>query len=818
MATVLGSLLIQLGLDSGQFKSGLSQSERELKAATKRIERVGQRMTNIGAKMSVAVTAPILAIAASSAKVASEARDAFAQVEASLASMGNGAGRSAEQLKAQGKELQYLSTFDDAEILRGVTANMLTFGNIAGEQFDRAQRAAVDMATKMDTDLKSATIQLGKALNIPSKGLSQLTRVGIDFTQAQKEQIRAMEEAGDMAGAQTIILGELERQFKGSGKAARDAVPGSDITNKWNDFRDTVGETLLVAFERVEPVLTRLMDRFANLSPTMQTFVTVSALAAAALGPLAVVAGSVVQLTAPLIASLTGAGAAAGGASVGFSGLAAAALPIVGPLAAVAGIGALIYANWDKIAPVLEKVRARFVEAIGPKLTALVDTVRETLTKLWDGPLGEGIRKVLGYLGNFQSAYLEVFGEALTRVLSAAIDIVTGVFEQIGNAIDFVVKLLTGDFAGAWEAIKNIVDTAVKTVLRVIASLAPSATKHLQALYIGAKRWMQDKLGAVFDWVRSKIEAVERSFAWLYDKVVGNSWVPDMVSDIADHMARLDSAMVDKAQAATRKTGDAFRALAGEVAALMRSLFPQAAALADYRADLATIDKGAAAGLLSDDQAASARAERLSQLRTDRDSKATVSKPLLAAGDRPLIDSDEIDRRLEAFQRSLGNVANGTKVQTVRIAESFNDMAQKTIGALDRMVGAVKGGGLLDILGAVIGLVTQLSSIGAFGKVVAGRVNAPQIPAYAAGTAFHPGGLALVGERGPELASFPRGTQIASNRETRAMMEPRRVEIVPSPYFDVVVDGRIERAAPLIAKGAAVGAQRSMARRQMRRV
>ena len=40
---------------------------------------------------------------------------------------------------------------------------------------------------------------------------------------------------------------------------------------------------------------------------------------------------------------------------------------------------------------------------------------------------------------------------------------------------------------------------------------------------------------------------------------------------------------------------------------------------------------------------------------------------------------------------------------------------------------------------------------------------------YATGTNFHPGGLAWVGEKGPELLNLPRGSQIYNNQESRAI-------------------------------------------------
>ncbi|TVR41899.1 MAG: hypothetical protein EA392_00950 [Cryomorphaceae bacterium] len=54
------------------------------------------------------------------------------------------------------------------------------------------------------------------------------------------------------------------------------------------------------------------------------------------------------------------------------------------------------------------------------------------------------------------------------------------------------------------------------------------------------------------------------------------------------------------------------------------------------------------------------------------------------------------------------------------------------------------------------------------GVMASGLFN--QIPAYASGTSNHPGGLAWVGERGPELAELPKGTAVHSHRDSMAMM------------------------------------------------
>ncbi|MDX0973789.1 tail length tape measure protein [Sinorhizobium medicae] len=47
------------------------------------------------------------------------------------------------------------------------------------------------------------------------------------------------------------------------------------------------------------------------------------------------------------------------------------------------------------------------------------------------------------------------------------------------------------------------------------------------------------------------------------------------------------------------------------------------------------------------------------------------------------------------------------------------------------------------------------------------------IPGFAGGTEFAPGGLAVVGERGPELVNLPRGSKVTPNHRLNAPMAPR---------------------------------------------
>jgi hypothetical protein len=188
---------------------------------------------------------------------------AVAQVQAGLISTNNAVGYSLEQLTAKAAEFQRSSLFGDEQILQDLTSVMLTFTNVTGESFDRAQQAALDLSTRMGGDLKGAAVQLGKALNDPIKGTAALAKSGIQFTEQQKEQIKTLTESGDIVSAQSIILDELNTQFGGSAKAAAEADGGiTQLSNAFNDMREVIGKVII---ENIKPMIQGLRDFFLEL-------------------------------------------------------------------------------------------------------------------------------------------------------------------------------------------------------------------------------------------------------------------------------------------------------------------------------------------------------------------------------------------------------------------------------------------------------------------------------------------------------------------------------------------------------------------------
>jgi phage-related minor tail protein len=202
----------------------MDDAERALVAKQKSFIKQGEKLQSLGKNMAAFITPAARRAGRRRHQGSAGDRPCHGQVNAALTSMGPVAGRTADQLKAAA------NAFEGSSAVRGRPDPDEGDGEHAdlrqdrGAAFDRAQQAAINLSTRMGQDLQASAIQIGKALNDPIKGITSLTRVGIQFTDQQKEQIKAMVEAGNVAGAQKVILGELERQFGGAAQAAQDAT------------------------------------------------------------------------------------------------------------------------------------------------------------------------------------------------------------------------------------------------------------------------------------------------------------------------------------------------------------------------------------------------------------------------------------------------------------------------------------------------------------------------------------------------------------------------------------------------------------------
>lgn len=186
-----------------------------------------------------------------SVQAAKESAEVNAQLEAVLKSTGGAAGVTADQARDLSTSLEHLTNFDDETVLSAEDL-LLTFTNIGKDAFPQVTAMALDMSQALGQDVKSSAIQLGKALNDPIQGMTALKRVGVSFNEEQIAMVKHMQESGDLAGAQALIMAELTKEFGGSAAAAVAADGGiTQMKNAMQDQQELIGAKLI-------PILAKL--------------------------------------------------------------------------------------------------------------------------------------------------------------------------------------------------------------------------------------------------------------------------------------------------------------------------------------------------------------------------------------------------------------------------------------------------------------------------------------------------------------------------------------------------------------------------------
>jgi hypothetical protein len=250
-----------LGLQSGQFESGLARANSSVNSLETSL---GGITKALGA---IAVAGFAFNFLKDTVRMFNESEQASAQLNATLKSTGNIAMLNREALDKQAQSIMQNSLFDD-DAITGAQSVLATFTQIKSEVFNNAIPAIADLATKMGGDLQGATIQVGKALNDPIKGVSALQRVGVSFTASQKELIKSLVDTGNAAEAQKMILDELNTEFGGSAKASAEAGTGglTVLQHEMDNVKEEIGGVVMVLIKEFMPAIKSMVSGFKDLA------------------------------------------------------------------------------------------------------------------------------------------------------------------------------------------------------------------------------------------------------------------------------------------------------------------------------------------------------------------------------------------------------------------------------------------------------------------------------------------------------------------------------------------------------------------------
>lgn len=491
----------------------------------------------IGAGAAVAGIGALGAVLGASVAAASDAEDIQAQLNAVLKSTEGVAGMTAEAINEHALALSKVTKFEDDAIVAS-SALMLTFTKVGSDIFPQATEATLDMAQAMGMDLNSATMLVGKALNDPVKGMTALTRSGIQFTAEQQEMVKAMVAAGDAAGAQQIILKELETQFGGSAEAAGDTLSGKleILKNQFGNVKEEIGGALIPVLTRMSdligPVLVRGFESFAGLLdktilPALDKFGQVFTTIFYGFAEDGWNFSDLIEFLTGQFPGLTGVIDKLGGVSQSVGGF------VETFKTTLVNIGTAIA---SQVTPTIETLAGIWREKLQPAFEVLGQKLQETLfpalQRLWEW-FGTVLPPVIETLGTFfREKILPVLGDVaafvVEKVMPAIVDLAawfmdkipvavaaaSDAFNDVSEAIGKIVNWLKVHIPPAFDALKaKLIDTnpSVQTILGLF--------KDTGAALGDVWSWMKEKIPGAVDAVKGAFDDAAGAVQGVIDKV-----------------------------------------------------------------------------------------------------------------------------------------------------------------------------------------------------------------------------------------------------------------------------------------------------------
>lgn len=232
---------LRIAIQTGDVKAAEKELEK-LERQSKDTEKATDKLSLAWGAAGAAIVATVFAIGRASVQAAQESEQANAKMLAVLQATGYAAGLTKIELDELADSMAASTRFDD-ESIKNASAVLLTFRNVQGDTFRQGIALASDLASVMGSDLNSAALQVGKALNDPIQGVSALSRVGIQFSEVQKDQIQKFVETNQLAKAQEVILGELSAQVGGTAEAMNTGLTKAtaDLSKALGELFESVG-------------------------------------------------------------------------------------------------------------------------------------------------------------------------------------------------------------------------------------------------------------------------------------------------------------------------------------------------------------------------------------------------------------------------------------------------------------------------------------------------------------------------------------------------------------------------------------------------
>ena len=771
---------VQLVADTQKFEQDMARATGSVKRASSEISQSLSQVRSVAGALGVSLGLAGLAAALKNIAVRTvDEERSINQLNAALVTTGRSAGQTAASLAKIGDEIQKSTVFDDDSIRKATTA-LLAFRSVQGDTFEEILRLGPDVATRLGVDLPNAIQVLARAVQHPGEGLKALKAAGVEVSEQQIDLAQRLRETGHNAESARITIDAITRSFGGSAQSDNAGLYGASkrTAKAWDDLVKTLGRKL-----------------FGEQGDELDKF-------AVQLGK---IAGLIERIGAASPAS-AGSGSVAGRLVVG-------------------KIGGMEEAEkaWAKQAAATEQSKQDADRAYEKEKVTLRKRAENAATFYTDE-----LHAAQHFLAMESAAYDFAYSENETTIDDfydhakdvserATQEIVANLQKQADAAGAFLDSIMSSPTekesmrAKIIAAGSQILDARAKDEERQLEldQKRKLALKQLGLAYDELAITVAEAEGRIGDAAAMSFEKSNREQRKQF-QATANTGGPG--SDKAASAVSAIDALTRRAQtigdlsAAEQNFGRTLQ----EVSILQQSidLKAQSGALTTLEAmrQKEDVARSLIPMLRAEADAYDAQAAKLAAGTPERENAILQSKRLRLEIDALGVAAEATGKMFSdiftnAFADGLTEIITGTK----SVKDAFKDMERSIVQSISRIAAQNIAESIFGKSGAGGGIGSLFASFFGGGT----GIGFPTA-GFASGTDFAPGGMALVGERGPELVNLPRGAQVIPNNELSAR---RAATTVNNIHINVNVEGQVNRAtADQIGVRAGAAVRRSLAR------
>jgi phage-related protein len=325
-------------------------------------------------------------------------------------------------------------------------------------------------------------------------------------------------------------------------------------------------------------------------------------------------------------------------------------------------------------------------------------------------------------------------GAQITQAVKNAFNMIKSIIEFVMPAVLFIIKTVWGNIKGVIDGALNIIMGLIKVFAGIFTGDFSKMWEGVKQLFSGALEFLWNLInlmliGKLIGGIKAFVTGGIKQFTTFWNKAV------EIFKNLDDHVFKI------------------IGSLASKVVGKFKSLYDEGARI-------------------------------FGTLRTFGANAFEALKQAVFS---------VVSNMVKGVKDSFSSLATGAKHRFEGILSTATSIFGKIKNAITNPIEAAKNT-VSSIISKIKGLFSNMkvkipmphfsASVGH--KTIAGiKIPIPDIDVdwYAQGTNFAPGGLAVVGERGPELLQLPRGSKVRTNEETKQMMNHQPVQPVVKVYI-----------------------------------